>query len=217
MFFVCDKILSQRAIDLREEITKFGHPCAVGCISDIAEFLPLVQIVTFTDVFDDVRRTPYDNIPVLALGKTGFINSALNARRVNNEQILFKELDRVRKEYFHVQDDWIFWSGMFYDDGIFLSDKYHFITVFSNIVDFSERDYRIFKYIQSVARLGGYLPAERICQFSYPYSKIPKTTEEATKGISVHISYINRESIKILGYPLIENKRNHGYRLVKLY
>ncbi len=217
MFLVCDKLLSQRAIDLREKIFNLGHPCAVGCISEISRFLPLVQIITFTDVFDDVRRTPYDHIRVLALGETGFINSALNARRIDNETLLFEELDRVRKEYFHVQEHWILWSGMFYDDGIFLSDEYHFITVFLNVVNFYERDYRIFKYIQSVTRLCGYSPAERICQFSYPYAKIPKTQEEAVQGIATHISCINRESVKVLGYPLIENKRRQGYQLVKLY
>ncbi len=217
MFLVCDKVLSQRAIDLREKILHIGHPCAVGCISEIAKFMPLVQIITFTDVFDDVRRTPYDQVRVLALGESGFINSALNARRIDNEELLFEELDRVRKEYFHVKDRWILWSGLFYDDGIFLADEYHFITVYSNVVNFSDREYQIFKYIQAVTRMCGYSPAERICWFSFPYHKIPKNTENAARVISTHISNLNREAVKVLGYPLIESKRFQGYQLVKLY
>lgn len=214
MFLVCDRTKSARAKALREKIFSAGYPCAVSKISEIANYLPLVRILTFTDVFDDVRRTPYDNIRVIALGN-GFVNSALNAQRLEKEELLLPELERVRDEFFHVKEEWVERFGKFYDDGIFMAKD--FFQVYGNIVAPTEREYQIFRYLQVVSRLCEYVPAERICRFCYPAAKMPKDETEAAKNLAVHVANLNQKCEVSMGYHLIEAKRFIGYRLVKLY
>lgn len=214
MFLVCDKTITARAKALREKVYNAGFPCAVAKISDISDYLPLVRILTFTDVFDDLRRTPYDHIRVISIGM-GFVNSALNAQRLEKEELLLPELERVRDEFFHVKPEWIRQFGKFYDDGIFMSKE--FFQVYGSIVEPTEREYRIFHYLQVVSRLCKYVPAERVCRFCYPASKIPKDETTAAKNLAVHVANLNQKCSESMGYHLIEAKRFIGYRLIKLY
>ncbi len=212
MFLVCDKTKSERASVLREKILRAGYPCACSIVSEIGQYLPLLRIITFMDVLDNVRRTPYDDIRVLAIGE-GFVNSALNAGQLSREEDVLPEIENVVNAFFHVKEEWIQMFGMFYDDGTFMSRE--FFQIYGNIIVPTEREYLIFKYLQMASRLCDYVPAERICRFCYQASKIPKNEREASKNLAVHVTNLNQKCQNSMGCHLIEAKRFIGYRLIK--
>lgn len=212
MFLVCDKTRSERAANLRERILRAGYPCACCTVSEIGSCLPLLRIITYTDTLDAVRRTPYDNVRVLAIGP-GFVNSALNAEQLEKEDDVLPAVEQLVLDFFHVKPEWILQFGMFYDDGVFMADE--FFEIFGNSIVPTEREYLIFKYLQMTAKTGDYIPAERICRFCYRASKLPKTEEDASRNLAVHITNLNNKSQKIMRCHIIEAKRFIGYRLRK--
>ncbi|MGN1346212.1 MAG: hypothetical protein ACI4V1_05470, partial [Eubacteriales bacterium] len=203
MFLVCDKTNSERAAGIRENLLLAGYPCAVTSISEIANYLPLVRIITFTDMLDDIRRTPYDEIRVLAIGD-GFVNSALNAERVECAEALLPVMTKVLMDYFHVREEWVQRFGWFCDDGIFLSP--YFFQVYGNIVLPTDREYLIFKYLHMTSRQNTYISAQKICRFCYRASKMPKEEGEAAKNLAVHIANLNQKCQNAIGCHLIEAK-----------
>jgi len=212
MFLVCDKTRSVRAKALRETILRAGYPCACAAVSEIKEYLPLLRIITYTEVLDDVRRTPYDNVRILAIGE-GFVNSALNAEPIREEEELLPKIEQVINEFYHVSPKSIYAFGRYYDDGAFMSEKFFMIN--ENVIVPTAREYMIFKYLQMTAKQYSYLPPERICRFCYPASKLPKDEQEAAKNLAVHVNSLNRKCRKSMRCCLIESKRFIGYRLSK--
>lgn len=212
MLLVCDRTVSERGNALREEILRSGYPCAFCTPSEISNYLPLLRIITFIDVFDDVRRTPYDNIRVLVIGR-GFVNSALNADQTEVENNAFLMLEDAVYDFFNVKPDWCYPAGVFYDDGVFMGKR--FFMVFCNMIVPTKREYLIYKYLQMACRVCDYIPAERICRFCYPTSKIPKDENEAAKNLAVHVTNLNKKSQNVMGCHIIEAKRFVGYRIKK--
>ncbi len=212
MFLVCDKTYSERSVHLREEILRAGYPCACCTVPEIGRFLPLLRIITYIDVLDAVRHTPYDDIRALVIG-TGFVNSVLNADQVTGEEDVLPAVEQIVCEFYHVRPEWILQFGMFYDDGVFMADD--FFQIFGNIIVPTEREYMIYKYLQMTSRAWDYVPPERICRFCYRASKIPETEEEAAKNLAVHVTNLNRKSQKVMKCHIIESKRFIGYRLKK--
>lgn len=212
MLLVCDKTNSERGNKLREKILRAGYPCAFCVVSEISSYIPLWRIITFIDVFDDVRRTPYDNVRVLVIGR-GFVNSALNAERIDSEDEVLPAIEKAVYEYFHVRPDWFYRFGVFYDDGVFMSED--FFLVFGNMIVPTKREYLIYKYLQMASRACDYSPAERVCRFCYPTSKIPRDEKEAAKNLAVHVMNLNRKSREVMDCHIIEARRYSGYRLNK--
>ncbi len=212
MFLVCDRTRSERAKALRETILRAGYPCACASVREIKEYLPLLRIITYTDTLDDVRRTPYDNIHVLAVGE-GFVNSALHAEQIMTEEDVLPRIEQIINEFYHVTRDWIYPNGRYYDDGVFIGEK--IFMIYENIIEPTEREYMIFKYLQMTAKQYSYLPPERICRFCYPVSKLPKDEREAAKNLAVHVNSLNRKCQNSMRCYLIESKRFVGYRLSK--
>lgn len=212
MFLVCDKTRSERAAVLREKILRAGYPCAFCAVSEISDYVPLLRIITFTDVLDDVRHTPFDDVRVITIGN-GFVNSVLNADQVEREDEILRAIETIVHEFFHVKPEWFQPFGVFYDDGIFMADD--FFQIFGNIIVPTEREYRIFKYLQMTSRVCDYVPAERICRFCYPASKFPKNEREAAKNLAVHVTNLNQKSQDVMKCHIIEAKRFIGYRLRK--
>ena len=212
MFLVCDKTKSERAKTLRETILKAGYPCAYAAVSEIKEYLPLLRIITYTDTLNNVRRTPYDNIRVLAIGDD-FVNSALNAEQIKEEDDVIPRIEQITKEYNHVSGDRIQTFGAYYDNDFFMSEK--FFMIYGNIIEPTGREYMIVKYLQMAAKQCSYLPPERICRFCYPASKLPKDEREAAKNLAVHVNSLNRKCQNSMRCYLIESKRFIGYRLSK--
>lgn len=212
MFLVCDRTRSERAKALRENILRTGYPCACASVREIKEYLPLLRIITYTDVLADIRRTPYDNIRVLAVGE-GFVNSALNAEQIKEEDDVLPRIEQIISEFYHVSRECVYPFGRYYDDGVFMSEKFFMIS--ENVIEPTEREYMIFKYLQMTAKQYSYLPPERICRFCYPSSKLPKDEREAAKNLAVHVNSLNRKCQKSMRCYLIESKRFIGYRLSK--
>lgn len=210
MFLVCDKTRSDRGKAIREKIFDAGYPCAFCEISEIADYLPVVDIITFMDVLYDVRRTPFNNIHVFVLG-SGFVNSALNAHAIPPDKDLIAVLRNSLYRFFNVRLEWRGRMGVFYDDGVYMREK-GFI-IFGNPITPTKREYNIFKYLQVAAKLCDYVPAWRICRFCYPAKKMPKSEEEASRNLAVHIANLNRKTYKIMYCYLIEGKRFIGYRI----
>lgn len=210
MFLVCDKTRSDRGKAIREKIFEAGYPCAFCEVSEIADYVPVIEIITFMDVLDDVRRTPFDNIHVLVLG-SGFVNSALNARAVPPDKDLLIVLRNSLYRFFNVQLYWLDRRGVFFDDGVYMMEN-KFI-IFGNPITPTKREYNIFKYLQVAAKLCDYVPAWRICRFCYPAKKMPKSEDEASRNLAVHIANLNRKTYNIMHCYLIEVKRFIGYRI----
>ncbi len=213
MILVCDKTKSKRAAVLREKILLTGYPCAVSRISDIADYLPLVLIVTFVDVFDDVRRTPYDDVHVIAIGQ-GFVNSALNSTRVDSEADAIEEAKRYIYQLFHITKDRMMPFGVFYDTGVFMAAD--FFEIYGNMIIPTDREYLIFKYLHMAYHTDAYIPAERVCAFCYRASKMPKSDIESAKNLAVHVANLNQKAYSAAGYLIIKAKRFIGYRLTKI-
>ncbi len=210
MFLVCDKTYSERAANLREKILHAGYPCACCTVSEIGKNLPLLRIITYIDALDDVRHTPYDDVRALTIG-TGFVNSVLNSDQVEREEEVLPFVEQLVREYYHVKPEWEEQFGVFYDDGVFMAEK--FFQIFGNIIVPTEREYMIFKYLQMTSRMWDYIPAEQICRFCYQAAKMPKNEEEAAKNLAVHVTNLNRKSQKAMKCHIIEAKRFVGYRL----
>jgi len=174
--------------------------------------VPLLRIVTFTDVIDDVRRTPFDDVQAITIG-SGFVNSVLNADQIEREEELLPLIQEIIYEFFHVRPEWFYQFGVFYDDGVFMAKD--FFQVFGNIIEPTDREYLIFKYLQMTSWVCDYVPAERICRFCYPAAKLPKNEREAAKNLAVHVTNLNQKSQKVMDCHLIEAKRFIGYRIRK--
>jgi len=205
MILICDNDISARAIGMRDKIFHAGFPCAISEISNISEYLPLKLIVTFTDVFYDVRRTPYDDVFVLAVGK-GFVNSALNAKGVTYEDDVIDEILKYIFEIYKIHEKDITAFGYCFPHGIFFSKN--FIEIYGNIVELTTREYMIFKYLYSHAGDNVYLTTTKIFNFCFPDNT---SVSGKDNKISVHISHINKKFELACGKVAIKDKRFLGY------
>ena len=66
MILICDNDCSPRARNLQRLFLDLGYPASVCSIDKIKEHLPVWFFITFSDSFDNLRRTPYGKI--FALG-----------------------------------------------------------------------------------------------------------------------------------------------------
>ena len=164
MILICDVNVSIRALNLRRNLFSRGFPCACCGIPDIGKYLPARLIVTFTDVFDSVRRTPYDDIFVIAIG-TGFVNSVLNATRALNEEELSERL--LEK----LCDGMIrFPFGLKASDNMFISD--YFVEINEKAITLTQTEFMIFKYLYAFAGKDIIAPTESVYHYCYGEYKI---------------------------------------------
>lgn len=207
MVLVCDSDISERALTLREKILRLGCPCAVAKISDISEYLPLKLIVTFYDRFNDVRRTPYDSIFVIALGH-GFVNSALNAIDVDTEEELLAEMRRFLLKEAGISQKRTFSFGVVEPKNNIFYSKY-FVELYGKRFVLTQSEYLIFKYLTAFSGSGKFFEPGKIASFCYDNRKLGR--ELVSNKISVHINHINDKIKKANGRPFIGAKRYRGY------
>lgn len=207
MVLVCDSDVSERALTLRQKILKYGCPCAVSKISDISDYLPLKLIVTFYDRFDYVRRTPYDSIFVIALGH-GFVNSALNAIDVDNEEELITEMRRYLYKEAGISDKRTFAFGIVEPKNNIFYSKYY-VELYGKRIVLTQSEYLIFKYLTAFSGSGYFFEAEKIASFCYDNRKLGQKL--VSNKISVHINHINEKVKKVNVRPFISAKRFLGY------
>lgn len=206
MILVCDNETNARTKALRKMLFEAGFPCAEVAVSEIGEYLPAKLIICYYEAFDNIRRGPYDNIFAVVIGK-GFVNSALNAVRVDSE----KEACEKAKEYlckiFGIGDDETFPLGVAAESAVYLSKDY--FEIYGNYVDPTESEYMIFKYLLAFADQNVYLSPLKIRKFCY--RRELSSSENIEGNISVHIHNLNHRLELAYGKPIIRSKRYLGY------
>lgn len=206
MILICDVNVSERALNLRRNLFSRGYPCACCGIPDIGKYLPAKLIVTFTDVFDSVRRTPYDDIFVIAIG-TGFVNSVLNASRALNEEEL---MQLINKKLCDGMKRFPF--GLKVSDSMFISN--YFVEINGKAITLTQTEFMIFKYLYSFA--GKDVLAQSDSVYHYCYGEYKISEDKIPNNIAVNVKKINDKFSKALPEPVIKSKRGKGYYLVEI-
>ena len=200
MILVCDRTVSERAMRIRERMLACGLPAAVSALSSIREYLPVRILITFTDVFDDLRRMPYGHIFCVAVGD-GFVNSALNAVRVGGEEALPAAV--LRRLALDERDDPAF--GIHLTPEIFRGPGFYEIR--GHTVLFTRIEERIFLCLALAGNRC--VSVENLRAFSLPGDR-----EKRTEGaIAMHVCNLNAKLAPALGERPIREKRYYGYYL----
>jgi len=206
MIAVVDSSITERSKSLRKKIFTAGFPCAALDIHELAEFKPIRIIVTFCDMFDDLRHMPFDEIFAVVIGN-GFVNSALNAVRANNEDEALVLMKRHLLKISGITERNMLPFGILTDYGVFWSKK-HF-EVYGNIVEPTLSEYMIFKYLASVADPKQFIASEKIRRFCYVRDLADARNIDG--NIAAHISNLNSKLNRSYGKRLIKTKRYRGY------
>ena len=194
---------------LRDKIFSSGCPCAVVTLEKLNSCPCAHVIITFADKFNDVRRMPVDDIFVIAIG-IGFINSALNAVRVDNEN------EAIETAYAHIlgklgienADKYVF-GVLDEHKGVFFSE--YFIEIWGRRVFFTSTEYMIFKYLIAFAGTEHKFSTDNIARLCL--KKAERSQIESNK-ISVHIANINSKVKAKMGEPIIAVRRYLGHYAV---
>ncbi len=208
MILICDRDISTRAQMLQDMLAERMCPCAVCSISEIRDYLPAWFIITFCDVFDDLRRAPYDDIFALVIGD-GFVNTALNAARVSSDtEALQRSLDLIKQRIGVTQSHSLPFGVL--NRSVFFCD--YFIESRGSIIPLTDIEMRIFRYIFLCSADNRYAAADMIRKYCYSAA----AREHSGNVISVHIANINKKSCEILGQKLIGSMRHSGYYIEKI-
>ena len=207
MILICDTEGSDRAINLRERLFRAGIPTAISVPSTIKKFAPFKLIITFTDVFEQIRRLPYDDIFVVAIGN-GFVNTALNAVGIDNIDNAISYAKNHLFEQFEISESALFQSGICFS-GVFLSEK--FFQLFGNIVIPTDTEYMIFKYLLFCTNENTLTTTSTIAAFCYSSQK-----KIDSNVLAAHISNINKKIYDSYGKKIIKSKRFEGYYIDKI-
>lgn len=208
MIVVSDSDLTERALSLRKMLFTSGFPCATARPCELQDFLPVKLIIAYFEVFDEIRHGPYDSIFVIVIGK-GFVNSALNAVRVDTEEEACKKALEYILELYSIGVDRRFPFGVLVDPAVFLSQK-HF-ELYGNIVEPTVSEYMIFKYLLAFSDRQYYFTPEKIRKFCY--IRELRGNKNLEGNISVHISNLNHKISTAYRKTLIRSRRYYGYYL----
>jgi len=203
MILICDRTESARAAQIREKLYRMGCPCAVCALSEYRNVLPARLIVTFTDTLDALRLTPLDDLHAIAIGD-GFVNSALNAQPLRNENNLPHVIRRELLQRAGISRTTPF--GVFGHPDVFFAQS--FMEVRGCQIKPSRSEYMIFKYLMSDYGSGRYIQPENILKFCFPSNKL----RDSSASIPVHISNLNKKARESCGMAVIETMRGSGYR-----
>ena len=208
MIAVIDSEVSERAAALRKKIFTAGYPCSVMTVEELSQNKPIKLIVAYYSVFDKLRRQPFDDVFAVVIGD-GFVNSALNAVRVDNEDEAVDVLKSHLLRIFGLTSRNILPFGILGNCGIFWSKK-HF-EIYGNIIEPTLSEYMILKYLVAVADTGQYISSEKIRRFCYVRDlAIAKNIDG---NIAAHISNLNKKLKEVYGKQIIKPKRYCGYSI----
>lgn len=196
---------------LREKLFSLGYPCACVRISDIGKYRPVKLIITFTDVFDWVRRTPYDKIHAIAIGKD-FVNSALNVERVANEDELVQVINRNLRQMYNLDESCCFTFGVRCPPELFIADD--FLMYNCRSVVLTKTEYMIFKYLRAFCRENVRIPAKVIYRYCFVKYKLKKDRIE--NNVAVNVKKVNDKFSCIFSAPMIKSRRDHGYYIAQM-
>lgn len=207
MILICDNSNSDRALQLRQRVMSAGIPCAISSTSSIKDYLPIQLILTFADTFEEIRRLPYDEVFVIAIGD-GFINTALNAVGACNIDTTLLYAQKYLYSCLEADNKDLLVPGIC-TRGIYLGEK--FFEVFGNIVVPTDTQYMIFKYLLTCTSSQVFSDTDKIRKFCYSTAK-----KIESNVIAAHISILNKKIYDAYGKKLIKSKRFNGYYIDKI-
>jgi len=193
---------------LRERIFSAGYPCTTASVKEIWDLQPVKLIVCDYEAFNELRHGPYDHIFAVVIGN-GFVNSALNAQRVRDEEEALEAVKAFFLRTMKIGASNEFPFGILTTDSVFFSFQ-HF-ELFGNIIQPKTSEYMIFKYLYAFSEQKQYFPSEKIRRFCY--ARALQSEENTDGNIAVHISSLNRTIRKVYGKQLIRSVRYKGYYL----
>lgn len=206
MIAVVDSFVSERSKTLRKALFTAGFPCASLVPDDLDSKCPVKLIITYPELFEELRHRPLDDIFMIVIGG-GFINSALNAASAEDfDDVLSMTQVKLRKA-FSLTERNMFAFGVLSNRGVFYSKK-HF-EVYGNIVVPTISEYMIFKFLISFAGEGRYMPSSTIRRFCYVRDLA--NAKNVDGNIAAHISNLNSKLLHAYGRHLVRMKRNRGY------
>ena len=206
MILVCDRDISQRAIGLRERIFAAGLPAAVSAPADFRRNQPYPLMVTFTDFFDDLRRSPYSDAYCLALGP-GFVNSALKAAPVRDEAQLLPAIRQALARELKAPKNAVQAFGTYLTSSLFFGTG--FIEIRGRSVLLTGTEFRILYYLAACSCEQRPAPVDKIVRFCMPSGK--QSTEGAENRIAAHVYGINQKVEPVFGGRM----RYEGYYALK--
>ncbi len=206
MILICDRSESPRSERLREHILKLGYPCALSTVAEIRECLPVRLIITYCDLFDDVRRTPWESIFVIAIGQD-FVNTALNAKRADSEDMALELARQYLLKEAGVEEADCLPFGVTVDGKYFFADG--FFEIYGNRIVPTPTEYRIFRHLFACSNRNRVADAEKIFRFCLMEKEGDR--KDIANHAAVHIANLNRKLKEVCGKRLIRAKRNAGY------
>ncbi len=206
MIVICDREASARARSLRERILARGFPAAVSPPFSVKELLPGGGIIVWQEAFDDLRRTPCDHVFAAVIG-TGFVNTALNARRVPDTEEAFSMIRTVLPGALGMPENGTTPFGFYLTPRLFFAED--FAEWRGRMILLTDTERRILLYLASCSTFSRPAPPEKIARFCSPESRIGAPGEE--NRIAAHIANINRKFADAAGERILRDRRYAGY------
>ena len=203
MIVICDREDSGRARSLRERIFRRGIPAATAAPTFVKDLLPAVGIVTWTDCFDELRRTSCDHVFAAVIGD-GFVNTALNAASAGTGDDALRLMSMNAAKKFDLPPD----SADAF--GFYLAPRLYFAEGF---VEWRERQIVLTKTERMIllylaACQGEPADARKIARFCFPEGR---QEGELDNRIAAHIHRVNRKFLPAADFRVIREKRGAGY------
>jgi|GEM_PF-2221868 len=206
MIVICDREASARARSLRERILTRGFPAAVSPPFSVKELLPAGGIIVWQEAFDDLRHTPCDHVFAAVIG-TGFVNTALNARRVPDAEEAFAMIRTVLPGALGMPENGTTPFGFYLTPRLFFAED--FAEWRGRMILLTDTERRILLYLASCSSFSRPAPPEKIARFCSPESRIGALGEE--NRIAAHIANINRKFADAAGERILRDRRYAGY------
>ena len=187
---------------MRDRLLKLGCPCSIAAPAGIGTLLPVPLVVTWSDVFDDVRRTPYDDTFVLSIGP-GFVNTALNAQRTENEETALSDIRAALVRFNKIRVDPTCPFGVFLSPGVFLARD--FCEIRGSIIRLTAAENLLFTYLFTCTDAAHPAASDKIAAFC----------GIEPPSVPVQIAHLNKKAEDAIGQKLITSIRRQGYYAVK--
>ena len=186
MILIVDKTITDRASALREKLYSLGCPSAVCSVRDAALYRPFRLIMTFTDVFDTVRREIPDDCRTVTIGN-GFVNSALNVSRFSDADRAITAAHEYLMGVFGISHEQIRTFGVMFPPSLFVSDG--FIEIYGNMVTLTSTESVILKYLIAMSDEKSPVRTQTLELYCTSDGKITPSNR-----VAVHISHINSKA-----------------------
>ena len=206
MIVICSRDESGQARSLRERILSHGFPAAVSAPSSVKDLLPVGGIIVWQDDFDALRRTPCDRVFAAVIGE-GFVNTALNAARVKDEEAAFALIRKTLPRALGMPENGSTPFGFYLTPRLFFAEG--FVQWRGRIIPVTKTERLILLYLASCARAETPAPPGKIARFCSASGRIGAEGEE--NRIAAHVHALNRRFMPETGERVIRDRRLTGY------